>query len=183
MKIYTKNGDGGYSSVGGSTQKILKNDARMVFLGEVDELNASIGYLKCLLLDHDETTPSSLRRIQNVLFDVAAAVAYPSKVGDEKVLGFVDGETEWLESEIDRMTSELPPLTAFILPGNSSVCASYAHVVRTVCRRAERSVVSLGDSPKPLTRYVNRLSDYLFTLARHLSNDLEEDRYRHWVKR
>lgn len=183
MKIYTKNGDGGYSSMPGVNEKIIpKNDPRMIFLGEMDELNAHVGHLKCLVACDDKVS-SSLRRIQNVLFDISAAVAHPSKVDAENMLDFVDGETGWLETEIDTMTSMLSPLTFFILPGNADLASSYAHIVRTVCRRAERAMVSLHEPPHQLTRYINRLSDYMFTLARFLSDHQEEDKYQHWKRR
>ena len=176
MKIYTKKGDEGYTTIGeGGREKVLKDDERIRFLGDIDELNAHIGYVKSMM------TQSELRRIQNVLFDIAAAVAYPSKVGNEKVLTFIDEETEWLEKEINQITELLPPLTKFLLPGDANQACSYMHIVRTVCRRTERSLVATSP-PVPIIRYINRLSDYFFTLSRQLSSN-KEDHYVKWTER
>jgi cob(I)alamin adenosyltransferase len=181
MKIYTKKGDDGTTSLGGCSDRFSKSNIHFHFLGDMDELNSHLGFLICLLRKNEDESVKDLVRIQNVLFDVAAFIAYPSRVTD-KVASFIDQETEWLESEIDKMTSILPPLRAFILPSGDELHSSYVHVVRSSCRRAERSLVSLSNKYTSALQYINRLSDYFFTLARRY-NEGEETLYVSWQKR
>jgi cob(I)alamin adenosyltransferase len=162
LKIYTKGGDRGETSLFGGA-RVAKNDPRIEAYGTVDELNSFIGVARA-------SWPSSpiddqLDGIQSDLFDVGAHLASP---GTSRFTGVDDARIESLEQSIDAMTSELPPLTAFILPGGS-LAAANLHVARTICRRAERLVVALHDDTAPTQstiRYLNRLSDYLFTAAR-----------------
>ena len=163
MKIYTKTGDAGTTSLVGGT-RVSKAHPRVMAYGDLDELISFLGLLRCETQDRD----LPLRRIQIHLMNVSAHLANDGRSAKLKPLD--EGETAFLESEIDRMTAEMPPQTAFILPGVPR-SSSLAHVARTVCRRAERSAVQID--PKTgqdelAIRYVNRLSDYLFTLARYL---------------
>ncbi|WP_028201998.1 cob(I)yrinic acid a,c-diamide adenosyltransferase [Paraburkholderia nodosa] len=165
-KIATRTGDDGSTGLGDGS-RVRKDDARIAAIGDVDELNSQIGVLLC------ETLPDDVREvlvaIQHDLFDLGGELCIPGHtlVSDEH-LARLDG---WLE----HYNATLPPLKEFILPGGSRA-AALAHVCRTVCRRAERAVVALGataNSGSPLAdtprRYVNRLSDLLFVLARVLN--------------
>jgi cob(I)alamin adenosyltransferase len=167
MKIYTKTGDKGETSLFGGA-KVSKDNARIEAYGTIDELNAFLG----LLCDHlpDDALQSQLRGIQNQLFNIGSNLAIdPTKkielpcVSEEDIIQ--------LEKAIDLWDTELEPLTNFILPGGHTT-VSYAHVCRTVCRRAERRIVTLQTiaNVNPLIiKYVNRLSDYFFTLSRYLA--------------
>ncbi len=166
MKIYTKTGDAGETSLlsGG---RVAKNDARVEAYGTLDELNAVLGLLAVEPLP--EGTEERLARIQAVLFELGSALADPEgRLGHHRQAW----ETGELEGWIDAMDAELPPLQAFILPGGSRA-AALAHLARTVCRRAERRILALdpdaGAVPPGVVPYVNRLSDTLFVLARHLN--------------
>ena len=163
MKIYTKTGDAGTTSLVGGT-RVSKAHPRVMTYGDLDELISWLGLIRC------ETAGKELplRRIQIHLMNVSAHLANDGRSLKLKPLD--EAETAFLEQEIDRMTAELPPQTAFVLPGEPRA-ASMAHIARTVCRRAERSVVGIEektDQDAIAIRYVNRLSDYLFTLARYL---------------
>ncbi|MEM8918386.1 MAG: cob(I)yrinic acid a,c-diamide adenosyltransferase [Pseudomonadota bacterium] len=169
-KIYTKTGDDGTTGlVDGS--RIAKNDPRMAAIGDVDELNSVIG-MAISTIDAPDTV-KTLRVIQNDLFDLGADLATP--VGEdedftpsEMVLRVTGSQVERLESDIDKINANLDPLTSFILPGGSEAAAAI-HLARAVARRAERTLVSaantLAINPLALT-YINRLSDFLFVLAR-----------------
>ncbi|MEN1678913.1 MAG: cob(I)yrinic acid a,c-diamide adenosyltransferase [Planctomycetota bacterium] len=168
MKIYTRTGDQGETSLFGG-QRVAKDHDRIEAYGTIDELNAVLGVAQAELAaegDPGELAPL-LDRLQHQLFDLGAELAAPSpeKQGTD-LLG--DPQVEELESEIDRLEEKLPPLTQFILPGGT-LAASHLHVARCVCRRAERLIVALGhheavrDTP---IRYVNRLADLLFVVAR-----------------
>ena len=170
MKIYTKTGDGGETSlVDGS--RVRKDHARVAAFGDVDELNAAIG----VGATHGEGALTELLDgIQRDLFAIGAQVADPrAQVASRKAKAALSPERIVdLERAIDARDAEMPPLTAFILPGGTALAASL-HVARTVCRRAERSVLSLGaaDAVDPLiVVYLNRLSDLLFVLARHANH-------------
>ncbi|GAC1428224.1 MAG: cob(I)yrinic acid a,c-diamide adenosyltransferase [Thermoanaerobaculia bacterium] len=160
MKIYTRAGDTGETSLFGGT-RVSKNDPRIDAYGTVDELNAFIGAARA-------SWPSSsidvqLSSVQNDLFDVGAQLAAP---GSSRFTGVDAGRTRALEDAIDEMERELKPLTSFILPGGSAA-AAHLHLARTVCRRAERLVVALNDASTASTiTFLNRLSDYLFVAAR-----------------
>ena len=169
MKIYTKTGDTGETSLLGGT-RVKKYDNRIEACGSIDELNAHIGLaMSQLPLGLSELEPE-LQTIQGHLFQIGAALAYDrqKKIKAIKISSIEKETVLWLEQRIDEYSNELPRLKQFILPGGA-VTASQFQVARSVCRRAERRVVELGSrealSPE-LLAYLNRLSDYLFTLAR-----------------
>ncbi len=164
MKIYTRAGDAGETGLYGG-QRVLKDAVRVETYGTVDECNAVLG--EVLAAGVDDETRATLTRIQGELFEVGADLATPSARG-ETVPRVRPEETARLESEIDRFEEELPPLRHFILPGGSPGGAAL-HSARAVCRRAERLLVSLErvEEVNPeVGRYLNRLSDHLFVLAR-----------------
>ena len=165
MKIYTRTGDAGETSLFDGT-RVSKSDARVDAYGEVDELHAWVGLARASRLDAD--LDEALVRIQRDLFALGAQLADPAdKIADrvtKATLG--DDDVVRLEQLVDRLEAELPPLRRFILAGGSPAGAAL-HVARTVCRRAERRMVSLEPRvDQVLLRYVNRLSDLLFVLAR-----------------
>jgi len=177
MKIYTKTGDSGKTSLFGGT-RVPKYHLRIETYGTVDELNSHIGLLKDQHID-DKTT-KSLLKIQNELFTLGAMLATPPeketlKSGKDRLNIYkISNETIlYLESEIDFMERSLPQMTNFILPGGHQT-VSFCHIARCVCRRAERLCVQLNEL-EPINEYVlaylNRLSDYLFVLARKLTID------------
>jgi cob(I)alamin adenosyltransferase len=162
MKIYTRTGDHGQTSLFGGA-RVAKNDVRIEAYGTVDELSSYIGVARTLPVPSD--VDASLNQVQVDLFEVGAHLASP---GTSRFPGVDAARIEELERAIDAMERELTPLTTFILPGGSS-SAAHLHVARTVCRRAERLVVALEDeSPATVSTiaYLNRLSDYLFVAAR-----------------
>ncbi|HEY1307172.1 MAG TPA: cob(I)yrinic acid a,c-diamide adenosyltransferase [Vicinamibacterales bacterium] len=166
MKIYTKTGDSGQTSLFDKT-RVSKADARVEAYGEVDELNACLGAARAARLDADLT--GVLEQIQTELFAIGARLADPSSRIAPRVekVKVTDAEVTQLELLIDRLEESLPPLRKFILPGGSTAGA-LLHLARTVCRRAERRVVSLGPGAVDpvLIVYLNRLSDLLFVMAR-----------------
>ena len=173
-KIYTRTGDGGTTGlVDGS--RLPKHAARMEAIGAVDEANSALGLAAVALKGgaHAE----ALYRIQNDLFDLGADLATPAEEGDgfapsEMVLRVVAAQVEWLEEAIDRLNEQLEPLTSFVLPGGSEEAARL-HIARAATRRAERAMTQMAErdatNPQALA-YINRLSDYLFVLAR-IAND------------
>ncbi len=174
-KIYTRTGDDGTTGlVDGS--RLKKHAARMVAIGDVDELNSALGGV---LAEMDPADPraATLNRIQNDLFDLGADLATPSASGDftpsPMELRIVAGQVTALEAAIDDLNDELAPLTSFILPAGSRAVAAL-HMARSICRRAERAAVHAAEgeaiNPHALT-YLNRLSDYLFVAARHVAKD------------
>lgn len=167
MKIYTRTGDTGGTSLFGGT-RVSKHDPRVAAYGDVDELNACLGTIRAqgeLPGDVIEI----LERIQTDLFAIGARLADPAERIAERVtkVAVTDADIQRLEEWIDRFESELPPLRRFILPGGNRAGA-LLHFSRTVCRRAERAIVALGadEVDAHLLAYVNRLSDLLFVLAR-----------------
>lgn len=166
MKIYTKTGDEGETSLYGQT-RVSKADARVDAYGEVDELNACLGTARAAGVDAD--IAATIELMQKQLFAIGARLADPSsKIADRVTKTVIaQADVEVLEQTIDRLEAELPPLRKFILPGGS-VAGAQLQVARTVCRRAERRVVSLGrDAVEPiLVVYLNRVSDLLFVMAR-----------------
>lgn len=174
MKIYTKTGDKGETGLFGGG-RVRKDHPRIAAYGTVDELNAVVGWIRSLASTAviPEISPF-LEKVQNDLFDIGAVLATPdaSKLQGMSSRFIGDQDTAALETAIDRMEACLKPLKTFILPGGSEL-ASRCHIARTVCRRAEREIVSLdvddaggsGIDPKIII-YVNRLSDYFFVLAR-----------------
>ncbi|MGZ5429420.1 MAG: cob(I)yrinic acid a,c-diamide adenosyltransferase [Thermoanaerobaculia bacterium] len=163
MKIYTRTGDTGQTALFGG-KRVRKDDARIEAYGTVDELNSFIGLARAAW--PESPVDPELERIQNDLFDVGAQLAAP---GSDRFGGAHPSRIEELERAIDHAEKELTPLTNFILPGGSAAAAQL-HVARTVCRRAERIVVSLGsDAPQGPIVYLNRLSDFLFVAARFVN--------------
>ena len=169
MKIYTKTGDKGETALFGGT-RLPKNHLRIEAYGTIDELNSWIGVVRDSV--SDEPTQSALKNIQDRLFTVGANLATD---GEYKVIPDVfPADVLFLEQEIDRMDEKLPALKNFILPGGHTA-VSFCHVARCVCRRAERLIVALHheEPTEPIIlEYLNRLSDYLFTLSRNIAHDL-----------
>jgi len=173
-KIYTKTGDAGKTSLIGGT-KVLKSHARIETYGTIDELNSYIG----LVSDHltGEHSKTMLKEIQDRLFTIGSSLACdPDKEPLMKIPDLKDGDIIVLENEIDTMNEVLPPMKSFILPGGH-VAVSTTHVARCVCRRAERYCVRMLEQDTfvdPLViKYLNRLSDYLFVLARYIGHLLQ----------
>ena len=165
VKIYTRTGDAGETSLFDGS-RVSKADSRVDAYGDVDELNAWLGLVRANGLDADLDQP--LLRIQQDLFALGAQLADPrDRIADRvRKASLDDADVARLEQLIDRLESELPPLRRFILAGGSPAGAAL-HVARTVCRRAERRMVALTPAPEAvLVKYVNRLSDLLFVIAR-----------------
>ena len=161
-KIYTRTGDDGTTGLGDGT-RVRKDSLRVGAYGSVDELNSTLGVL--LALDVGDDMRECLTQVQHDLFDLGGELCIPG------MAMVFDADIERLEQTLDRFNDDLPPLKDFILPGGGMAAAS-CHVARTVCRRAERDVVSLAEveSVRPqATRYLNRLSDLLFVLGRWLN--------------
>ena len=170
MKIYTKTGDSGETGLFGGA-RVSKASLRVSAYGEVDELNSTLGWARVAATDPELL--SLLNRIQTELFELGAELG---STADRKKKGGVPslGETqvEALEQAIDHFEADLPPLKTFVLPGGTELAARF-HVARCVCRRAERALVLLGAQETlrgELLRYLNRLSDLLFVLARHANH-------------
>ena len=168
-KIYTRTGDDGTTGLVDGSRR-AKHEPRMAAIGEVDEANSALG-LAALGVPPD--AGAELTRIQNDLFDLGADLATPGSdfAPGEMTLRVVPGQVAWLEAMIDARNAALPPLTSFILPGGSEAAAR-VHLARAITRRAERAAVALAAqepvNPAALA-YLNRLSDYLFVLARALN--------------
>lgn len=159
MKIYTRTGDRGETSLFGGA-RVPKNDPRIEAYGTIDELNSNLGVV--LAMDAD----AQLLEVQRDLFEIGAHLASP---GTSRFTGVEAARIEELERCIDAMEAELAPLKSFILPGGTAAAAQL-HVARTVCRRAERLIVALHDddlATQSSIAYLNRLSDYLFVAARY----------------
>ncbi|NNK48270.1 MAG: cob(I)yrinic acid a,c-diamide adenosyltransferase [Gemmatimonadetes bacterium] len=170
MKIYTRRGDTGRTKLFGGLE-VSKHDARVAAYGTLDELNACLGVVLALDQD-DELGTADLSRVQEDLFVLGSrlASARPEREIERGTIPALEpNRIRDLEEWIDRLDEELPPLTAFVLPGGCSAGAQL-HVARTVCRRGERKVTALVEADPALSRtvipYINRLSDLLFTLAR-----------------
>ena len=173
MKIYTKKGDEGNTQLlGGSMVK--KNHIKLECYGTIDELNAFIGNIYDQKIS--EFQKEILLKIQNQLFNLGSCIAFDGKKESIKLPNVTENNIEMLEKAIDKMDASLPILKNFILPSGLST-VSKCHIARTICRRAERNLVALGEEEKinPLhLKYLNRLSDYLFVLARMIlmENDI-----------
>lgn len=174
MKIYTKTGDLGKTSLIGGT-KVPKSHLRIETYGTVDELNSYIG----LLNDHfsHDRSNTILKEIQDRLFTVGSSLACdPDKEPLMKIPDLLEGDVELLEQEMDWMNETLPPMKFFVLPGGHPA-VSTAHVTRCVCRRAERLCVNMQEHElfvdELVIKYLNRLSDYLFVLSRYLCHLLQ----------
>lgn len=169
MKIYTKKGDQGMTSLG-SGIRVPKNHIRVEAYGTIDELNSILGIIISSFegKKYERHLKEVLETIQNDLFNIGSYLASPAQ---KKLLHAIHPHVAQYEEEIDRMTKELLPLTSFILPGGSS-SSSFLHLARTVSRRAERRLVELNSSenidPSVLV-YINRLSDLFFTMARYVN--------------
>ncbi|MDY7097290.1 MAG: cob(I)yrinic acid a,c-diamide adenosyltransferase [Pseudomonadota bacterium] len=172
-KIYTRTGDDGTTGlVDGS--RAPKSSARIAAIGAVDEANSAIGFAVCAL--EEDAHRALLTRIQNDMFDLGADLATPAPDGDfapgEMVLRMVESQAQWLEAQIDSLNEKLEPLTSFVLPGGSEAAARI-HLARASCRAAERVMTALANetaiNPAALM-YINRLSDFLFVMAR-IAND------------
>lgn len=168
MKIYTKTGDKGTTSLIGGT-KVSKSHLRIEAYGTVDELNSYIGLCKDLLTD--ENSKAVLQEIQDRLFTIGSALACdPEKETKMKIPDLKETDITLLEKEIDKMNDVLPAMKSFILPGGHP-SISHLHIARCVCRRAERCCVRLESEKNEvepiIIKYLNRLSDYLFILARY----------------
>jgi cob(I)alamin adenosyltransferase len=167
--IMTRGGDGGETSLGDGA-RVRKDALRVEAYGTVDEANASIGVLR-LHAQEDAEADAMLARIQNDLFDIGADLCVPGEAGAR--LRVADTQSARLEAELAAMNGQMPALKSFVLPGGSAGAAA-AHVARTVTRRAERLVVALAAAEEvnpAVIRYLNRLSDHLFVLARRLNDN------------
>nr|WP_299384290.1 cob(I)yrinic acid a,c-diamide adenosyltransferase [Allomuricauda sp.] len=180
MKIYTKTGDKGTTALF-TGKRVPKHHIRIESYGTVDELNSFLG----LLRDQEMNTHSreTLAWVQYLLFTVGAILATePTKDNRLKIPRISTEDIERLEKEMDAMNEELPQMTHFILPGGHPT-VSCCHIARTVCRRAERMISYLHENepvPENLLSFINRLSDYLFVLARKLSKDLQAEEVK-WI--
>jgi cob(I)alamin adenosyltransferase len=184
-KVYTRTGDQGETALVGGT-RVPKNHIRIASYGTVDELNSVLGLVQSFLNfgSQDPSTEelqnkdalkkfsADIARCQNHLFNIGADLATPAKHRWENMIRVGNTDIQWLEDKIDQMNESLPPLKDFIIPGGHPVEA-FLHQARTVCRRAERDVLSLmqEESIEPdCMQYLNRLSDYLFVASRWIGN-------------
>lgn len=170
MKIYTKTGDDGTTGLFGGA-RVPKHHIRIESYGTVDELNSYIG-----LVRHRKIDPKAeaiLSEVQDRLFTIGSILASDPSKSNLKTPDLNESDIELLEKEMDRMNEELPEMRSFVLPGGNDT-VSFCHIARCVCRRAERLAVQLNESEpiNPLvTKYLNRLSDYLFVLSRKITQD------------
>lgn len=174
MKIYTKTGDSGKTSLIGGT-RVAKSNERLEAYGTLDELIAWTGLLRDYIVD--SKLRKSLLEVQDRLMTASSLLASDSPNAYEGLPKLYPIDIKFLEKEIDRMEEGLHPLRSFILPGGH-LAVSHCHVARTICRRAERIVIKLSESfdvDALIIRYLNRLSDYFFMLSRRLSADLQAD--------
>lgn len=173
-RIYTKGGDAGETSLGDGA-RVPKDALRVEAYGTVDEANAAVGLAR---LRTKGEADAMLARIQNDLFDLGADLCRPGlPASGDKALRVNDAQVERLEREIDAMNAKLAPLNSFVLPGGTPAAAAL-HLARTITRRAERLAVALarGQPVNPAAiRYLNRLSDHLFVLGRHVNDDGARD--------
>ena len=173
-KIYTRGGDEGETSLGDGS-RVPKHDLRVAAYGTVDEANSVIGLVR---LHSRGTADEMLGRIQNDLFDLGADLCTPEEgKRSAGALRITDAQVTRLEQEIDRLNADLEPLSSFVLPGGAET-AAYLHLARTVVRRVERLITELVRKETvgpPVLKYVNRLSDHLFVLARHLNDRGRKD--------
>jgi len=183
MKIYTKTGDNGTTSLYGG-ERISKHDIRVEAYGTVDELNSNLGMLRDLI--NDKKIESSIIEIQKVLFKIGGILATkPSKKlnsAKTKRLEIIDSDIKFLESQIDLMSLNLSKMTHFIIPGGNEII-SYCHICRSISRRAERRVTQLNDLhivSENIIPYMNRLSDYLFTLSRKVADKMKAEEIK-WI--
>lgn len=173
MKVYTKTGDTGETSLLGGT-RVLKSDLQIEAYGTVDELNCYLGLVRDLI--ENQNLGSDLITIQNKLFSICSHLANDQKKEKIKLPEFGISDINFLEVAIDKMEEQLPPLTKFILPGGHPI-VSHIHISRGICRRAERCTINFnnrGNNVNPqIIQYLNRLSDYLFVLGRLVCKQLK----------
>jgi cob(I)alamin adenosyltransferase len=172
MKIYTKTGDQGSTSLFGG-KRVLKSDLRIDTYGTVDELNSWIGVLRDQPINQNRS--SVLVEIQDRLFTIGSILATEPGNTKVKIPALSESDITFLEKEMDAMDAVLPPMKFFVLPGGHQTI-SFGHVARTVCRRAERLVIALNQIDpinELVIKYLNRLSDYLFVLCRMVSHELK----------
>ena len=173
-RIYTRTGDTGQTGLGDGS-RVAKTDPRVTAYGTVDELNALLGICR---LHADGDLEAALIRIQNDLFDVGADLCTPEQEEPPfEPLRVVEGQIDWLETEIDRVNAHLATLRSFVLPAGTPA-AAHLHHARTVARRAERDTAALAVTTpinENVLRYLNRLSDYLFVLARDANREAGGD--------
>lgn len=172
MKIYTKTGDKGQTSLIGGT-RVPKHHIRIEAYGTVDELNSWIGLINDQSISLK--TKEILSEIQDRLFTIGSSLASDPEKSKMKIPDLHDTDIELLEKQIDEMNEVLPEMRFFILPGGHST-VSYCHIARCVCRRAERNVIHLSENEyvnELVIKYLNRLSDYLFVLARFAGQQLK----------
>lgn len=171
MKIYTKTGDKGQTSLVGGT-RVSKTELRIEAYGTVDELNSYVGLVRDQAVNNDRK--DILKEIQDRLFTIGSILASEPEQTKKRIPDLHESDIELLEKEMDRMDESLEPMRFFILPGGHQ-SVSFGHLARTVCRRAERIVVRLSQETEVndlVIRYLNRLSDYLFVLCRIMIKDL-----------
>lgn len=182
QRIYTRTGDTGQTSLLGGT-RVSKSDPRLDTYGTVDELNAHLGVTRAFvhhlrgqenLAQFCQETEERLQDIQSQLFNIGSHLACEKDKFRQNLPHITEQHILNLEQYMDSMTSSLPELRSFILPGGT-VVAAQLHIARTVCRRAERHMISLDSVDPLLVRYINRLSDYLFVLARYANHQQGED--------
>lgn len=170
-RIYTRGGDKGKTSLG-SGVRVSKADVRMAAIGAVDEANSVLGVCRLSVVEEMEAI---LGRIQNDLFDVGADLCMPDLAAS--ALRITAQQVEWLETQIDHLNQKLSPLHSFVLPGGSP-SAAYLHMARAIIRRAERDIVALNENfplNLEIIKYVNRLSDLLFVMARTANENGQAD--------
>ncbi|HMK90365.1 MAG TPA: cob(I)yrinic acid a,c-diamide adenosyltransferase [Methylocystis sp.] len=177
-RIYTRGGDAGETSLADGMRR-RKDDLRVEAYGCIDETNAAIGVARVALEAHDRLLEPMLEAIQQDLFDLGAELATPESrkkpVEPDQRLCVIDAQVERLERDIDQLNAAVPPLKTFVLPGGAPA-AAHLHLARTICRRAERVMVTLARAPgeavaAPALRYVNRLSDLLFVASRYVNRE------------
>jgi cob(I)alamin adenosyltransferase len=174
MKIYTKTGDKGKTSLLGGT-RVSKNNDRINTYGTIDELNSFLGLVSDL--EQNKNRIDFIRNIQSRLFTIGSSLAAETDRAKDFKPDLEESDITVLEEAIDEMNESLPIMKNFIIPGGHQLVSS-THIARTVCRRAERLVISLAeteDIEEIIIRYLNRLSDYLFVLSRKQGNELKVD--------
>ncbi|MDG5798867.1 cob(I)yrinic acid a,c-diamide adenosyltransferase [Marinilabiliaceae bacterium ANBcel2] len=176
--VYTKTGDKGTTSLLGGT-RVNKDNIRLEAYGTVDELNSYVGLIRSFKIDND--SKNTLLKIQEQLFTIGSYLATDEHVSSmREKLNIDENEILYLEKEMDRMEGNLPKLNNFILPGGN-IAASQCHIARTIARRTERRIVTMAATTEIdliIIKYINRLADYFFVLARFLSNYFDDNEIR-----
>lgn len=174
MKIYTKTGDAGTTSLF-SGRRVLKSELRIDTYGTVDELNSWLGVVRDQPVN--QSRKELLIEIQDRLFTIGSILATEPGNAQAKIPALLESDVALLERKMDEMDSQLPPMRSFVLPGGHA-SVSFGHVARTVCRRAERLVIDLNQTEEIdpfVIKYLNRLSDYLFMLCRTMAHELKAE--------